>query len=147
MLCHAILFLCGVSLLTQSRASFSVQRPSFIPNLGHMNSGTETGSSSSASFFFSHCHSICPLYSPFIQSIICHWCCVVLAVDGSIDLLKESTAWTSKNYWGNLGRQWDWESGSLIKLKLLKSNQVNELASGSVIGLKMEAAKSELRNR
>lgn len=37
----------------------------------HEHSGTETGSSSSASFFFSHC-SISPVYSPFIQSVICH---------------------------------------------------------------------------
>jgi len=114
MLCHAILFLWAVSLLTHSRASLSVQRPSFIPDLGHMNSGTETGSSSSASFFFSHCCSVGPLYSPFIQSVICHWRCVVLAVDGIIDLLKESIAWTGRNYWGNLGRQWNWDSGSLM---------------------------------
>jgi len=39
---------------------------------------------------------------------------MVLAVDGMIDLLKESIAWTSRNYCGNLGRQWDRELGSLI---------------------------------
>jgi len=32
-------------------------------------------------------------------------------------------------------------------VETLKSNQVNELASGGVIGLKMETAKSELHNR
>jgi hypothetical protein len=72
----------------------------------HEHSGTETGSSSSVSVFFCQCHSISPIYSPFIPSVICHWRYVVLAVDGII----ESTVWTNSY----LGRQWDWELGSLI---------------------------------